>query len=1317
MQRAPMGRVCGFPVSSRHERLRRYAAVLLAVAFFGLSASPALGAALSSAPAGFASASGTLTPAGSTAPSSGAATQSAAISDDAADPPARTLSGHASWDRLGSGLAWLGDLNRDGVNEFAVLSRSPWAVNVYVGSHSGFSTLQALTFASTNPNDRFGSVVAGGGDLNGDGMGDFAVTVGRQGQAGSYTFEVEVYFGAPTLNVGLSHVTITAPSLPSTFGTGLAFLDDVDGDGRSELLVTAPPPTPSSESGRAWIFSGAQGSFSLTASWSYAYATPGAPFGAFAATAGDLNGDALTDFVVTTGGQASADGFSRAFVFYGAQGLEIGEPVGLQSGSRNDGFGSAAASGDFNGDGLSDLLVAGPSYSLSTEQPDAGRVYGFVGALAGVSTAPDSTITGRAGSRFGACLANAGDLNGDGALDAVIGAPLASAGGPITNGQVFAYFGGKDGLSPTYDFTEAGESGNDLYGAFVAGVGDLDGDGRSDLAVAAPGRDVNSLTDGGALYLYSGAKIRMPAFGPDAFVALDLDAGLALARAKPYHFAFTFVFRGPPTQIENVELAVLSSAMGARVALRYNAPSGSLAVLNDPRHLVELYSDSGFAKIASPVHSFRLTASFEFAWAFADPNCLSVDLKLQDAGGSVGTATASCAFRVASMLSFGSPVQARRGDGAPLGSGGWARVGDTLAWSGGGLVYQGTTTVPPPDEVRVSIVNERGEATAASLDPSTGNLVASKALGWQDDPADLHVVRALSLNGEVLGEFAVLVRIDGLPVAFGATSPAADSTVTRADYPVSIQISDQGSGVDPSTVEWAVSHSNPPVFGGWQAAQATSGAQAVAKATVPLLEDAVNFVAFRARDLVGNPLATSAPLPLRLNFGAVDFAMLSPSEGTWLTGDTAALDFEVKKSGDPPLDLSTLEYLSPSTSKSGWATAGLLGSVEDARFALRLRLPEGSNEVRLRVSLLGLSERYESAPFTVLVDRSAPVISLVAPGASEWAAGGSATSLVQIADKNSGVLPASVRYRYLMQGSDLWSEWFAPVLSPCTCGWTASGVVPVNDGVENFVVWQASDQAGNDPATGPYQRLLADSKPVVLERPLPAAGASAESFSRIGIDVTDGDGSGVDLSTVEYKVDSASGATTGWTSAGRTGIATRSTVSLPFYLAEGTSTISWRARDTAGTPMGYSTPSMAEVVLPGPALEPPHLILRSPLPGVHYSAGVDIAFDASPSRDADSSILVFTWSVDGRPRAEHGAKVWVSLAAGQHTVTVVVSDGISTDDVTVVFFVDEQVAPPSALGGPAALATLASLALIVGAALAMRVWVGRAGRLLRLPTR
>jgi len=143
----------------------------------------------------------------------------------------------------------------------------------------------------------------------------------------------------------------------------------------------------------------------------------------------------------------------------------------------------------------------------------------------------------------------------------------------------------------------------------------------------------------------------------------------------------------------------------------------------------------------------------------------------------------------------------------------------------------------------------------------------------------------------------------------------------------------------------------------------------------------------------------------------------------------------------------------------------------------------------------------------------------------------------------------------------------------------------------------------------------------------------------------------------------------------------------------------------------------AQIVVPSARAAPPHLILRAPLPGAHYRAGVDIAFDAEPSRDPDSSVLLFTWSIDGRPRADHGDRIWVQLPPGEHTLTVVVSDGTSTDDITVSFFVDEPVAPPGALAGPAAAAALFSLASIAGAAFATRVWVARARREAGLPAR
>jgi hypothetical protein len=1323
------GSLTGPPLGARMDRAtvgrrplrRRVAAGALAFVFVFVSLSPALPTSAAPVSASLPTASaGSLGSASSdpSPPLPNGPAKSALITDDAVDLPARVVPGRSAYDHFGSAVVSVGDLNGDGAGDLAVLSRSPWAVNILLGAPSGISSVTQVTFKG-GAGELFGVTVAGGGDLNGDGYGDFAVTVGRPNSLGEIAFEVQVFYGASVITSSLQRSTIAPPAAPATFGSGLALLGDVDGDYLGDLLVSAGPGGASPSTGTAWIFAGERTGVHLTADWSYSNEEAGIAFGASATSVGDLNRDGLSDFAVTTGGQAGQDGLSRVFMFYGASGLEIPLPTVLVGDQVQDGFGTSIGSGDFDGDGVGDLLVGAPGFDPSSEQTDAGRVVYYRGTRAGLSSISAVPFQGAsAGARFGAAVAGVGDVSGDGVDDAGIGAPLDSANGPVTNGQFFLYFGGSSGFSRSYDMTEAGEVGNDLFGASVASKVDLDGEGRPDIALGAPGREASGLTDAGSAYLYSGLRIRLPALAPSAFAAPDLVSGRALARAEmPYHLAFTFVYRGPTGSLRSVEETITSSAMNKAVTAYFDF-GGQAVATSGSRGLVELFSDSSFTAGSAVVHSFVFTASVKFAWAFLDPNPVPVDLRVQDQtlqGTTSTSAHIAGAFTVVSALTFSRPFTITPREGPAVKPGGYARAGTTLAWSGGGLAYAAIPVVPPASEVKVFVVNEAGEATRAGFDALTGDIYVEKPLKSVDDPADLHYVRAMSQDGTVLAEFSAIIRIDGQGVAFGATSPRNGDTVTESTYPVTIDITDAGIGVDGSTVEWSVSHENPPVFRAWQSAPAASGAKVTASADVPLVESGsgVNFVSFRACDLVGNALAYSAPLQIRLDYGAVDFAMLSPAKDSWQRDGHASLSFEVRKDGAPFLDLASLEYELSTPTSTGWRGVGLGGESDVTRFTVPVVLPDGSdNQVRLRTRLTGLAAEYLSAPFHLLVDSSAPSFEILAPSPDSWVTGGLASSVVRVSDAVSGVAAQSVEYRFLVDGSNTWSAWNAPELTSAGGAWVATGLVPVNDGVENFVVWQASDNAGNGPAMSPYERLLADSGPVSFAHPQPADGTSAESISRLAIEVSDGDGSGVDLASLEYRVDMPGGLSTGWLSAGRSGIATRVSASVPFVLPQGDSSVRWRAHDAALTATTESSPAHLTVSLPTQPSRAPHLILTSPLSAGHYRAGSDIRFDASDSFDPAGAPLFFTWSVDGAPERGRGSSFWMQLAPGTHTVTLVVSDGTASPDVTIAFVVDPPAVMPGVLSSPLAQAAVASLAGLLLCAFAVRLWDGRLRRAL-----
>ncbi len=148
---------------------------------------------------------------------------------------------------------------------------------------------------------------------------------------------------------------------------------------------------------------------------------------------------------------------------------------------RNASFGTSVASaGDVNGDGYDDVVVGAPLYGPG----DPGAAFLFLGSATGPSTAPDWAVwPHQAYASFGTSVASAGDVNGDGYDDVVIGAPFY---GPDDGGAAFLFLGSATGLSATPDWTTFGHQTNGELGTSVASAGDVNGDGYDDVVVGAP---------------------------------------------------------------------------------------------------------------------------------------------------------------------------------------------------------------------------------------------------------------------------------------------------------------------------------------------------------------------------------------------------------------------------------------------------------------------------------------------------------------------------------------------------------------------------------------------------------------------------------------------------------------------------------------------------------------------------------------------------------------------------------------------------------------------------------------------------------------
>ena len=158
-----------------------------------------------------------------------------------------------------------------------------------------------------------------------------------------------------------------------------------------------------------------------------------------------------------------------------------------------------ALAGDVNGDGYSDIIVGAPLLDPAGVA-DAGRAYVYYGAVGGLSSSPNWTVDGAAaGNRLGAAVGTAGDTDGDGYADVVIGV----YGSDSLAGQILLYQGSSGGLGLAR--TIAGEAAADRLGLAVGAAGDVNGDGFGDIIAGAPGFDNLAGANAGRATVYHGS--------------------------------------------------------------------------------------------------------------------------------------------------------------------------------------------------------------------------------------------------------------------------------------------------------------------------------------------------------------------------------------------------------------------------------------------------------------------------------------------------------------------------------------------------------------------------------------------------------------------------------------------------------------------------------------------------------------------------------------------------------------------------------------------------------------------------------------------
>src|SRR6185503_13117360 len=197
----------------------------------------------------------------------------------------------------------------------------------------------------------------------------------------------------------------------------------------------------------------------------------------------------------------------KVFVYSGTATGFTAVPWNVETNQAGSQFGAAvAAGGDVNGDGYADVLVGAPSYDDAST--DDGRAYVFLGSPSGLATTPAWIGHGTvAGATFGGAVGTAGDVNGDGYADFLVGAPRDGTTEPF-EGRAFLFLGSPGPLSTLPAWTAESNEADARFGSSVATAGDVNRDGYADVLVGAPQWTNGDSSEGRAsLYLGSASGL------------------------------------------------------------------------------------------------------------------------------------------------------------------------------------------------------------------------------------------------------------------------------------------------------------------------------------------------------------------------------------------------------------------------------------------------------------------------------------------------------------------------------------------------------------------------------------------------------------------------------------------------------------------------------------------------------------------------------------------------------------------------------------------------------------------------------------------